>query len=231
MERDANADGDGTADQGRTPDPDENADRDERGDPDENADPVGNADPGTATDPVEARERAAAGDERSPVDDRSRAGDGREPEALDPRVRIRWLVRAAVVAGLVVALLVAVDRLVISLGPAVVAGAAGVALAAGAWHAVALYRDWRFAIEADALFLERGVVTRVETAVPYVRIQHVDTRRGPIDRALGLSSVVVYTAGSRGADVTVPGLAPERARALRNELRELAVESEPEDAV
>ena len=74
--------------------------------------------------------------------------------------------------------------------------------------------------------------TEVRTIVPFVRVQHVDTQRGPIERAAGLSSVVVYTAGSRGADVTIPGLTPERAEALQEQLRRLAIESEREsDAV
>jgi membrane protein YdbS with pleckstrin-like domain len=75
------------------------------------------------------------------------------------------------------------------------------------------------------------VVTHVDSAVPYVRIQHVDTRRGPLDRVAGVTAVVVFTAGSRGADVTVPGLDPERARALQRRLRERAVESGAGDAV
>jgi membrane protein YdbS with pleckstrin-like domain len=75
------------------------------------------------------------------------------------------------------------------------------------------------------------VITHVRTVVPFVRVQHVDTQRGPVERALGLASVVVYTAGSRQADVTIPGLTPERADALQERLREMAIESEPEDAV
>ena len=53
------------------------------------------------------------------------------------------------------------------------------------------------------------------------------------DRLFGLGRVVVYTAGSRGADVSVPGLTPERADELREQLRELAIENEEsiEDAV
>jgi len=102
---------------------------------------------------------------------------------------------------------------------------------AGVLHALARFERWRYEVQADALYLERGVVTEIETAVPFVRVQHVDTQRGPIARLLGIASVVVYTAGSRGADVTIPGLTPDRADALRNRLRELAIESEPDDGV
>lgn len=148
------------------------------------------------------------------------------------------MIRAVIVAS-VLAVVVTVpavffeDRLadagVSTFLPGLAVGVLGTVL--GTVHALLLYRDWRFELQDDALYLERGVLTRVETAVPYVRVQHVDTQRSPVDRALGLSTVVVYTAGSRGADVTVPGLPPERAKRLRNELRALAVESEPEDAV
>ncbi len=102
---------------------------------------------------------------------------------------------------------------------------AGIAIAAG--YAIRLYQAWRFELQSDALYLERGVITFVETAVPFVRVQHVDTQFGPIERLLGLSSVVVYTAGSRNADVRIPGLTPDRARDLQDTLRELAVEAKP----
>ncbi|TKX76958.1 hypothetical protein EXE53_29110, partial [Halorubrum sp. SD626R] len=61
------------------------------------------------------------------------------------------------------------------------------------------YRRWSDEIREDALYLDRGVITQVRTTVPLVRIQHVDSRRGPVERAVGLASCVVYPAGSRGA--------------------------------
>jgi len=153
-------------------------------------------------------------------------------EALHERVRLQWALRALVLAAVVAGLAFAATiPFPIPRRPVVVAGLFTAVAAVGVWHAFALYRDWRYELEADALYLERGVVTRVETAVPYVRVQHVDTQRNPFDRLLGLSRVVVYTAGSRGADVSVPGLTVDRARRLRNELRELAVDAEPDDAV
>ena len=151
-------------------------------------------------------------------------------EALHSRIRLRWALTRLVVAVIVGAIL-AVGLVRFGRSPLGGAAVGGGLLVLGLVHTVLLYRSWRFAVESDALELERGVLTRVETAVPFVRIQHVDTQRGPLDRLLGLSSVVVYTAGSRGADVTIPGLTPDRAQKLRNRLRDLAIESEPEDAV
>jgi membrane protein YdbS with pleckstrin-like domain len=153
-------------------------------------------------------------------------------ETLHERVRLQWSLRAlifaAVLAGIAYGATLLFDFATVV--PLVVGAFTLIGLL-GVGYAFALYRRWRFDLEPDALYLVRGVVTHVETAVPYVRVQHVDTQRTPLDRLLGVSRVVVYTAGSRGADVTVPGLTVERARALRNELRELAVEAEPDDAV
>jgi membrane protein YdbS with pleckstrin-like domain len=153
-------------------------------------------------------------------------------ETLNPRVRLVWAVGAVVTATVLGAVAAAVDRFVFEVGVPVVAAVAGLALAAGVVHAVLKYRVWQFEVREDDLYLERGVLTRVNTVVPFVRVQHVDTQRGPVERTLGLASVVVYTAGSRGADVTVPGLTPERADELQERLRRLAIESEREsDAV
>lgn len=154
-------------------------------------------------------------------------------QPLHPRVRLQWIltsfVTASVLAGVVAVIGAALGAVSI---PPYVPPAVGVTLGfAGVLHAFARFDRWRYEIQEDALYLERGVITEVETAVPFVRVQHVDTQRGPVARLLGIASVVVYTAGSRGADVTVPGLTPSRAETLRNRLRELAVESEPDDGV
>jgi membrane protein YdbS with pleckstrin-like domain len=150
-------------------------------------------------------------------------------ETLEPRAAVVWVVRAVVFAGIVGIAIVVAGRFFAI--PRLAAPGAGVALAVlGGVHSVLRYRRFRFELREDALYLERGVLVHVSTVVPFVRVQHVDTRRGPLERATGLASTVVYTAGSRGADVSVPGLAPDRANALRDRLRELAIDRETDDA-
>ncbi|MBZ6496708.1 PH domain-containing protein [Natrinema longum] len=152
-------------------------------------------------------------------------------ETLHPRIRLIWIARGAIAAIVLAVALLALDQWRVTVPALAIAAAVVVALLLTVGYAVRRYQVWRFELQADALYLERGVVTFVETAVPFVRVQHVDTQFGPIERVLGLSSVVVYTAGSRNADVRIPGLTPDRARNLQDTLRELAVESEAEDAV
>jgi membrane protein YdbS with pleckstrin-like domain len=184
--------------------------------------------PAAANGGVDVGASEAVGDlEPGSVDVEALTGPRRE---LDPRIRLVWILRtgfvALVLGGLTGAagVLTPLPTLV---GPVVftVAFVLGVALA------LARYRSWSYRIREDSLFLDRGVITRVQTVVPYVRIQHVDASRGPIERLFGLATVVVYTAGSRGADVSIPGLTPERAEDLQDRLKRLAIAAEGEDAV
>jgi membrane protein YdbS with pleckstrin-like domain len=152
-------------------------------------------------------------------------------ERINPRIQINWGL-VALLIGTVLGALVAVAVVVTDRGRLPYALAVGAVLAAVLLvHAHLRYRIWRFEVQRDALFLHRGVFTRVRTVVPFVRVQHVDTQRNPLERLVGLSSVVVYTAGSRGADVTIPGLRPDRAEDLQQQLRTLAGEHDPDDGV
>ncbi|MEF8881544.1 MAG: PH domain-containing protein [Halapricum sp.] len=193
--------------------------------------PAGESDP-ARTEGNSAGQPTTA--ERSVVTD----PEGTDPDeyttdvrTLDSRVRLLWIGRALVIGlvlgGVATAATLSAAPEWVWIGPAVFALVAGL----GTVHAILLYRIWSYEVREDSLLLERGVITRVQTVVPYVRVQHIDTSRGPIERAVGISSLVVYTAGSRGADVTIPGLTPGEAADLQARLKVLAIESEGEDAV
>lgn len=150
--------------------------------------------------------------------------------SLSPLVQIQWGVRLAI-GAVVVGLIGTFAFATLDLNPRFGAVLTGGLLVLVLGWVVLHHRLWVYQIRADAIYLERGVVTHVRTLVPYVRIQHVDTSRGPLERLLGLSTLVVYTAGSRGADVSIPGLEPEEARDLQQRVKELAIEAEGEDAL
>jgi membrane protein YdbS with pleckstrin-like domain len=150
---------------------------------------------------------------------------------LHPRIRVVWVLQAVVTAVVLGIVALLVSRLAFSLPIWIPSAVFAVALAAGVGLALVRYHVWRYEVRDDALYLERGVFTRVRTVVPFVRIQHVDSSRGPLERLIGLANTVVYTAGSRGADVAVPGLTPDGADDLRERLKRLAIRAEGEDAV
>ena len=150
--------------------------------------------------------------------------------ALNSRIRLVWGLRL-LAGALILGAVATVAAIALDVTPFVGVALTVAILVVGVPYTLVRYRRWGYEVQDDALVLERGVLTTVDTAVPYVRVQHVDTQRSPLERLVGLSRVVVYTAGSRGADVAVPGLEPERADELHARLRRLAVESEPEDGV
>lgn len=86
------------------------------------------------------------------------------------------------------------------------------------WWPRLLFASWGYQLEADRLVVARGVWTRRVTAIPLVRVQHVDVARGPVEQALGLAEVYVYSASGLGADGVIPGLTLADAHALRDAL-------------
>ncbi len=75
------------------------------------------------------------------------------------------------------------------------------------------WRMWRYEISPDEVDLQRGILWIERTLVPLARIQHVDTRQGPLQRRYGLSTVVIYTAAG-------PNQIPELSTAVAAEVRD-----------
>ena len=90
------------------------------------------------------------------------------------------------------------------------------------------YRAWGFALRTTDVYLQHGVLFRTTSIVPHARIQHVDTRHGPLDRWLDLATLVVFTAGNRGAIISIPALDADEAEEIRDRL---AAQSGVGDAV
>jgi membrane protein YdbS with pleckstrin-like domain len=153
--------------------------------------------------------------------------DGRE-HRLDPRsiraARLAGIIFAAVVAG---GLFVGVVVSVIAAPPTVLGGLARFAgwffFAAALtglqlWWPAVSYRHTSYEITDLGMRIRRGVVWRSVSSVPRSRVQHTDVSQGPIERAFGLATLVVYTAGTHHASVSLGGLAHETALHIRDHL-------------
>lgn len=88
----------------------------------------------------------------------------------------------------------------------------------GAWLGVKRHRRTLWKLDGDGFGLQRGRWWRIETRVPISRVQHVDLKRGPIERSLALATLVIHTAGTRLATVSVSGLDSGDAERLRDRL-------------
>lgn len=81
------------------------------------------------------------------------------------------------------------------------------------------YRAWRYAERDDELHIRHGLLVRVQTAVPFARVQHIDVAQGPVERRFGLARLILHTAGTRGASIPLPGLAHAEAEQMRDRIR------------
>lgn len=83
-----------------------------------------------------------------------------------------------------------------------------------------IYRRLGYRLTESLLQVVRGWMFHTDTIVPFVRVQHIDVTRGPVDKLFGTATLVVHTAGTHNSIVTVPGLAPQTAEDIRDVIRE-----------
>ncbi|MBA3380000.1 MAG: PH domain-containing protein [Chloroflexia bacterium] len=147
-------------------------------------------------------------------------------EHLDPRARTMWYVSESIQCAIWVVMVAVVAGVLLrftEITPWWVWLAAGVIIVGNiaetaitpAWK----YRYWRYEIREDEVDLQHGFVVKTRQLVPMTRIQHVDTRRSPLQQRFGLSSVVFFTAAG---SMEIPALSQEIAADVRNRIAELA---------
>ena len=145
---------------------------------------------------------------------------------LDPAARKLWIINnligVAVLVAITIGIMLALHRwrdvgMAWTVGVPVAVAVAGCALA---WADAAVrYRIWRYEIRADEVDLLHGLITRRRQLVPMARIQHVDTRQGPLERRYRLATVLFFTAAG---GMEIPALSVEHAAEVRNQIAALA---------
>jgi len=154
---------------------------------------------------------------------------------LHPRVTTAWRLSGLIFAAFITAMAAVLDLSVLAAADAgpIATGIITLVTAVLAFPLALIwpslrYRHWRWQVEPDRLIIHKGVIWRSYSLIPRVRVQHVDTRTSPLQRWLGLSSLIIYTAGTRGADAEIPGLSATQAEQLRDELAQLVESDEPD---
>lgn len=84
------------------------------------------------------------------------------------------------------------------------------------WVAHKRYYHTYWKLDADGFAVRRGRLWQWETRVPTSRVQHLDLKRGPLERAHRLASLVLHTAGTRLSAVSISGLDDGDAERLRD---------------
>ena len=85
------------------------------------------------------------------------------------------------------------------------------------------YERWFYEFTPTNLKIERGIIWKRYSNVPYERVQNVDIHRGIIARLCGFSTVAIQTAGfsysprgRAGAEGSIPAVSIEKAEKIRD---------------
>lgn len=81
------------------------------------------------------------------------------------------------------------------------------------------YRSRGYHISDDRLRVVKGVMFHADTVVPFSRVQHLDVEQNPLERMFGIARLILHTAGTHNASVTLPGLAHDDAITMREAIR------------
>jgi membrane protein YdbS with pleckstrin-like domain len=74
------------------------------------------------------------------------------------------------------------------------------------------WKNWRYAIDENEIDLKRGVIFKTRTLIPLSRVQHVDTRQGPLLRSYNLASVTISTAATTHEIPALDSIIADRVR-------------------
>ena len=80
------------------------------------------------------------------------------------------------------------------------------------------YEHCAYRLDDVGIEIRWGVWFRKVTTVPRSRVQHTDVTQGPIERKYNLGTLIIYTAGTEHAEVSLPGLQHEMALWIRDSL-------------
>jgi membrane protein YdbS with pleckstrin-like domain len=83
-------------------------------------------------------------------------------------------------------------------------------------------RHTRYLLRELDLHMQAGLMWRRTTSVAINRVQHLEITQGPLERSLGLSRLIVYTAGGMKSDLVLPGLVTETAQRLKIQILQSA---------
>lgn len=80
------------------------------------------------------------------------------------------------------------------------------------------WKRWSYDVNDRGVDMQRGIIILKRTIIPINRVQHVDTKQGPIYRKYGLSSISLSTAATTHE---IPALDEETANSLRELISDL----------
>ena len=141
-----------------------------------------------------------------------------EARHLDPKVKLLWMLPTAatlaafVFIGLAISVLVPGEFSIIGISKGdapIFIIVAAVLLCAPVYFWIELtYSNFTYELRQSDIVVREGVFTRKTTVIPYVTIQDISSERTVLERALGLATLEIETAGSSriASETLIPGI-------------------------
>jgi hypothetical protein len=147
------------------------------------------------------------------------SADDVEWRSLSPRYVRRLQVQSIITTSIAVAGLAVLQIVPLPIAERWLFGLAWLFIFAAAvtgtcWPLLAVPRKG-FAIRDKDILYRSGVLWRSVTAVPFNRVQHVETSSTPLDRHFELAALQLFTAGGSGGDLKIRGMPADAAESLR----------------
>lgn len=158
--------------------------------------------------------------EQTPAQTLARDDDALTPVHPNYRTVLRMTIALTALPFVIAASVLEIVRPIDEIVPGAILGPILLLAVLSVWRwPMRRYNARGYDLGTDRLRVARGVWWRSDTIVPFGRVQHIDVDRGPIERAFGLSTIVLHTAGNHNASISLPGLLDEDAQAMREEIR------------
>ena len=95
------------------------------------------------------------------------------------------------------------------------------------FSACLVYINYRFLLDENAFKVRRGILHKDEVAIPYRQIQNVNIKRSFFDQIIGLSKLVILTAGREDKDEKIwsesEGILPSLDKNIAREIQEVVL--------
>lgn len=129
-------------------------------------------------------------------------------------ILIRLLIRFLLFGAILLTFLVNIDPLSIYLWPALIVYLVltGVNIY---WQRMAFPKRG-FAVRTHDILYRRGVLSTLQTIIPFQRIQHVAVNESFLARRYGLAQLQIFTAGGASSDIKISGLLREDAERIKS---------------
>jgi membrane protein YdbS with pleckstrin-like domain len=130
-------------------------------------------------------------------------------------LRIEWAITAALLVAIAAALIFFLPGLRDTYGWIFIAAAALLLIGFYLLMVEKAFPHMAYAVRDNDILYQSGWIFRTLRICPFNRVQNCSVRSGPLERKAALATLVLYTAGSEGADMRIPGLLQEEADRLR----------------